>query len=74
VRAQKLLPLGDLDILDRVLNQAVAEVYQGILSPSQGTAIAALAGARVRLREISLKMAEQGELKDRISRLEEKIV
>ena len=71
-RAQKLL-LGELETLDDVLTQAVAGVYRGTLSPAQGSSIAALASAKVRLREIALKMAEQTELKDRILRLEEQI-
>jgi hypothetical protein len=72
VRAQKLLP-NDLQALDKVLAQAIDGVYAGHLLPNRGSAIAALAGARVRVREIGLKLAEQSELLDRISRLEERI-
>jgi hypothetical protein len=71
-RAAKLLP-RDLEIMDDVLSSAISAVYRGSMSPSQGSAIAALAGARVRLREIALRLAEQVELADRISRLEEHI-
>jgi hypothetical protein len=72
VRAQKFLP-RDLEILDGVLDQAIARTYQGGITPSQGSAIAALAGAKVRLREISLKLAEQTEFKERIQKLEERL-
>lgn len=71
-RAQKLLP-EDLQVMDEVLSNAIAAVYRGTLSPGQGSALAALAGARVRLREIGLKMAEQAELRDRLAQLEDKI-
>jgi hypothetical protein len=71
-RAQKLLP-EDLQALDAVLSGAITGVFEGSLLPGQGSAIAALAGARVRVREIALKLAEQTELMDRISRLEEKL-
>jgi hypothetical protein len=71
-RAAKLLP-RDLEVLDAVLAQAIAGVYQGSLSPSQGSALAALASALVRLREVALRLAEQGELRDRLLCLEEKL-
>jgi hypothetical protein len=69
VRGGKLLP-DDLQVLDSVLAQALASVFRGTLAPAQGSSIAALASARVRLREIALRMAEQGELKERIQKLE----
>lgn len=71
-RAQKILP-HDLRSMDDVLSSAIIGVYRGNLLPSQGSAIAALSSARVRVREIALRMAEQGELRDRISALEDKI-
>lgn len=68
-RVQKLLP-PDLQVLDSVLANAIAGVYRDDLSPAQGSAIAALAGARIRVRECALKLAEQSELRERIERLE----
>jgi hypothetical protein len=68
-RAERLLP-QELQALDDVLSTVITGVYAGNLLPSQGSSIAALASARVRLREIALKMAEQGELKERIQKLE----
>jgi hypothetical protein len=73
VRAQKLIP-EDLQAMDRVLSRCVADVYRGIIAPAQGTAIASMVGARVRIREIALKMREQTELTERIEKLEEQIV
>jgi hypothetical protein len=72
LRAQKLIP-DDLQVLDSLLDRAALEVYEGALSPGQGTAIASLVGARVRLREIALKIWEQQELEGRMARLEEHI-
>jgi hypothetical protein len=71
-RAQKLLP-QDLQIMDEVLSSAISAVYCGSMSPSQGSAIAALAGARVRLREVALKLAQEVELREKVSALEERI-
>jgi hypothetical protein len=71
-RGRKLLP-QDLLLLDTLLDQAVEGVYQGSLAPSQGSAIAALVGAKVRLREVSLKIVEQSELAGRIDVLEERL-
>jgi hypothetical protein len=72
IRAQKLIP-PNLQVLDTLLDRVVADVYRGSLAPSQGTAIASLVGAKVRIREISLKLREQTELAERLERLEEKI-
>jgi hypothetical protein len=72
-RAQKLLP-PDLQALDVVLDQAInGLVYRGTISPGQGSALAALAGARVRLREVALKLAQEVELREKVSALEERI-
>jgi hypothetical protein len=68
-RAQKLIP-EDLQVLDTLLDQVVAGIYQGGLVPAQGSAIAAVIGAKVRIREISLKIMEQTELTARVERLE----
>jgi hypothetical protein len=72
VRAQKLLP-DDLQVLDTLLDRAIAGVYQGALLPAQGTSIASLVGAKVRLREVSLKIAEQVELKEEVAALERRL-
>jgi hypothetical protein len=71
-RVQKLLP-QDLQIMDEVLSSTISAVYCGSMSPSQGSAIAALAGARVRLREVALKLAQEVELREKVSALEERI-
>jgi hypothetical protein len=70
-RAQRLLP-DDLEMLDKVLSTAIGAVYQGGISPAQGSSIAALVGGKVRLREIALKILEGLDLESRITALEEK--
>lgn len=72
VRAQKLIP-EDLLVLDSLLDRVVADVYRGALAPAQGTAIAALLGAKVRIRDLGLRVREQTELTERLSKLEERI-
>jgi hypothetical protein len=72
-RAARLLP-ADLQLLDRVIDRAIDDLYSGSISPGQGSALSALVGSKIRLREVSLKLAEQSELRSRISHLEEKIV
>jgi hypothetical protein len=68
-RAAKLLP-DDLLVLDQVLDSAIAGIYRGSLVSAQGQAIASLTGAKIRLRELALRIKEQIELEDRIQRLE----
>jgi hypothetical protein len=63
----------DLQVLDTLLDRAIAGVYQGALLPAQGTSIASLVGAKVRLREVSLKIAEQVELKEEVAALERRL-
>src|SRR5918999_165536 len=70
-RAQRLLP-DDLEMQDKVLSTAIGAVYQGGISPAQGSSIAALVGGKVRLREIALKILEGLDLESRITALEEK--
>jgi hypothetical protein len=71
-RAQKLLS-PDLQTLNSILAGAIGAVVKGTIAPTQGSAIAALASCKIRLRETALRMAEQGELKDRILKLEERL-
>jgi hypothetical protein len=69
-RAAKLLP-DDLQVLDRILDEAIQSILDGALLPAQGGSVASLVNAKVKLREIALKIAEQTTLTERVSRLEE---
>jgi hypothetical protein len=60
-RAERLLP-DDLVVLDRVIDSAISGVYRGALTPGQGSALSALVGSKVRLRNLALRIQEQIEL------------
>ena len=60
---RRLMPSDMREVFD-VLRAALYEVHSGALSPSQGSAMSSLAGAMV-------KLAEAGELVERVRRLEE---
>ena len=63
-RLGRLVPRRLQGIYD-LLEEALGEVHSGALTPTQGTAMAALAGAMVRV-------LTSGELEERVRRLEER--
>jgi len=64
-RLKKLMPSDMREVFD-ILRAALSEVHSGAITPSQGSAMSSLAGAMV-------KLAEAGELTERVRRLEETI-
>jgi hypothetical protein len=62
-RLKKLMPSDMREVFD-ILRAALSEVHSGVITPSQAGGMAALAGAMV-------KLAEAGELAERVARLEE---
>ena len=64
-RAAKLIP-SRLRPVAVILEAALTEVHDGTLSPNQGTAIASLAGALIRV-------VQAGEMEERLRSLEARV-
>jgi hypothetical protein len=64
-RARKLL-LAEFEMWDQLIDGAVTETYQGILAPNVATAIASLAGAKVKLFETSIRVWEATEAREKL--------
>jgi hypothetical protein len=67
-RARKLL-MDEFENWDRLIDQAADQTYQGTMAPNVATAIASLAGAKVRLFETSLKLWESTEGREELAEL-----
>jgi hypothetical protein len=68
VRARKLL-MDEFEIWDRLIDRAVADTFRGTMVPNVATAIASLAGAKVRLYETSLRLWESTEGREELAEL-----
>ena len=72
VRARKLL-LAEFEVWDQLIDRAAAQVYQGVLAPNVATAIASLAGAKVKFFETSIRLWEFGEAREKLHELTAKV-
>jgi hypothetical protein len=71
-RARKLL-MAEFESWDALLDRAAAQVYQGVLAPNVATAIASLAGAKVKLFETSIRLWESTETREKLDALTGKV-
>ena len=65
--------MAEFESWDALLDRAAAQVYQGILAPNVATAIASLAGAKVKFFETSIRLWEFGEAREKLATLEAKV-
>jgi hypothetical protein len=72
VRARKLL-IADFELWDQLIDRAVAETYKGTLPPAVASAIASLAGAKVRFFETPIRLWEVTEGRERLDVLAAKV-
>ncbi len=71
-RAKKFL-LDEFQTWSALIDRAAAETYKGNLPPNVASALASLAGAKVKFYETSLRLWEASEAQERIKALEEKL-
>jgi hypothetical protein len=71
-RARKLL-MSEFESWDGLIDRAAADTYRGMMAPNIATAIASLAGAKVKLFETSVRLWEASEAKDKLAELEAKL-
>jgi hypothetical protein len=71
-RAKKFL-LDEFQTWSALIDRAAAETYKGDLPPNVASALASLAGAKVKFYETSLRLWEASEAQERIKALEEKL-
>jgi hypothetical protein len=72
LRARKFL-LAEFESWDALVDLAAAQVYQGVLASNVATAIASLAGAKVKFFETSIRLWEFGEAREKLATLEAKV-